>query len=221
MSTSRSGHGLSRWALRAALRRKVEAEEGIATMTVFSAGRLAARMEAEDSLLLVIDVQEKLCPVMTDPRRVLVNGARLVRGARRLDVPVVVTEQYTKGLGPTMTDIRDEMPDGACMEKTAFCAVDEPPIRERLAGLGRRQAVLCGIEMHVCVLQTALGLRALDWDVFVVTDACASRAEESEAGARARMGAAGILPVTTEMVLFEWLHRKENEAFKDIMTLIR
>lgn len=198
----------------------------------------AARMDAASSLLLVIDVQEKLCPVMDDPRRVLMNGARLVRGARRLGVPVLVTEQYTRGLGPTMTDIRDALADpereraseeGAAaaaqtptvLEKTAFCGVADDAIRAALLESGRCQAVLCGIEMHVCVLQTALGLRSMGWQVFVVTDACSSRQPDSERAALARLSTAGVVPVTTEMVLFEWLHAKENPAFRDIMALIR
>jgi nicotinamidase-related amidase len=182
-------------------------------------------MERDQSVLIVIDVQERLCPVMDDPRRVLMNGARLARGAGILGLPVVVTEQYPKGLGPTMHDIRAEAPQDAdhCayLEKLTFSSAATPAVMGHLDRLGRRQAVICGIEMHVCVLQTALGLRARGWDVFVVTDACSSRQPSSEAGALARMTGAGVQPVTTEMALFEWLGGKEDPAFKDIMGLIR
>ncbi|MCF8480589.1 MAG: hydrolase [Rhodospirillum sp.] len=182
-------------------------------------------MGGDQSVLIVIDVQERLCPVMNDPRRVLMNGARLVRAARILGLPVVVTEQYPKGLGPTMHDIRAEAPrdaaDCAYFEKLTFSIAADPPVMAHLDGLGRRQAVICGIEMHVCVLQSALRLRARGWDVFVVADACSSRLPESEEAARTRMVAAGIQPVTTEMALFEWLESKENPAFKTIMDLIR
>lgn len=190
-------------------------------MTETTLARTAARMGAATSLLLVIDVQEKLCPVMDDPRRVLANSLRLMRAAARLEVPCVVTEQYPQGLGPTMIDLREAMPPGVMLEKRTFCATEDPDIRARLDLSGRRQAVLCGIEMHVCVLQTALGLRGLGWDVFVVTDACSSRRPESEVAALVRMQVAGVVPVSTEMVLFEWLHGKDNPAFRAIMEMIR
>ncbi|WP_376783094.1 hydrolase, partial [Rhodospirillum rubrum] len=181
-------------------------------------------IDAARSVLIVVDIQERLCPVMTDPRGVLFNGARLVRGARRLGVPVVVTEQYPKGLGPTMHDILSELGDGASsavIEKTHFSAAAEPLVRQHLESLGRRQAVICGIEAHVCVTQTAIDLRAAGWEVFVVSDACSSRRPESLTAALTRFPAAGVVPVITEMVLFEWLADKNNDGFKDIMSLVR
>ncbi|WP_413205124.1 hydrolase [Rhodospirillum sp. A1_3_36] len=182
-------------------------------------------MERDRSVLIVIDVQESLCPVMDDPRKVLMNGARLARGARILGLPVVVTEQYPKGLGPTMHDIRAEVPRDAdhCayLEKLTFSSAADPVVMRHLDGLDRRQAVICGIEMHVCVLQTALGLRGRGWDVFVVSDACSSRLPTSESAALVRMTGVGVQPVTTEMVLFEWLGGKQSPVFKDIMGLIR
>jgi nicotinamidase-related amidase len=179
-------------------------------------------MTADQSVLIIVDVQERLCPVMDNPRRVLMNGARLARGARLLGVPVLITEQYPKGLGPTMHDIRVEVPEReAYVEKLTFSSAAEPAVMERLEALGRRQAVVCGVEAHVCVLQTALGLRAKGWEVFVVTDACSSRLPESEAAALTRMAMAGVVPVITEMALFEWLGGKENPAFHDVHALVR
>jgi nicotinamidase-related amidase len=178
-------------------------------------------MRADRSVLVVIDVQERLCPVMNDPRRVLFNGARLLTAANRLSVPVICTEQYPKGLGPTMIDLRTLLPEGAVMEKTAFGAMAEAPFRQALADLDRSQIVLCGTEAHVCVLQTALGLREAGHAVFVVADACGSRRPESERAGLERMGAAGCGVVTTEMVLFEWLGDKTNPAFKEISALVK
>lgn len=178
-------------------------------------------MRAETSALIVIDVQERLCPVMDDPRRVLFNGARLLKGAALLDVPVLCTEQYPKGLGPTMIDLRALLPEGAVIEKTRFGAWDEAPFRERWRALDRSQAVICGTEAHICVLQTALGLRAAGVEVFVVTDACGSRRPESEVAALTRLSAVGCHPVTTEMALFEWLGGKAHPSFKDINALVR
>jgi len=178
-------------------------------------------MHAQQSTLVVIDVQERLCPVMDDPRRVLFNGARLLTAANRLEVPVICTEQYPKGLGPTMIDLRSLLPAGAVVEKTAFGAMGEAGFRHALSGIGRGQVVLCGTETHVCVLQTALGLREAGFSVFVVDDACGSRRPESERAGLQRMAAAGCQVVTTEMVLFEWLGDKANPAFKDISALVK
>lgn len=178
-------------------------------------------MHAARSALVVIDVQERLCPVMEDPRRVLYNGARLLQGAGLLDVPVLCTEQYPKGLGPTMIDLRTLLPEGAVIEKTAFGSMGEAGFRHALSGLGRSQIVLCGIEAHVCVLQTALGLREAGFEVFVVADACGSRHADNARAGLDRMAQAGCSIVTTEMVLFEWLADKANPAFRDINALVR
>ncbi|MBB4264623.1 hydrolase [Roseospira visakhapatnamensis] len=178
-------------------------------------------MRAETSALIVVDVQERLCPVIDDPRRVLFNGARLLKGAAVLDVPVLCTEQYPKGLGPTMIDLRALLPEGAVVEKTRFGSWDEAAVRDRWRALDRAQAVICGTEAHICVLQTALGMRAAGVDVFVIADACGSRDPNNERAAMARLAAAGCQVVTTEMVLFEWLGGKDHPRFKDINALVR
>lgn len=178
-------------------------------------------MSAAQSVLVVVDVQERLCPVMDDPRRVLYNGARLLRGAALLDVPVLCTEQYPKGLGPTMIDLRELLPEGAVIEKTAFGSMGEAAFRHALSRYGRTQIVLCGTEAHICVLQTALGLRAVDFEVFMVADAVGSRRPESERVALDRARDAGCSIVTTEMVLFEWLGDKSNPRFRDVSSLVK
>jgi len=174
------------------------------------------RMSAVRSCLVVVDVQERLAPVMADPRKVIEGAARLVRGAKRLSVPVLISEQYPRGLGPTMVDVKSVAPEGTIVEKTAFSCMGEPAFAERFAALGRRQAVIAGIEMHVCVMQTALDLKALGYEVFVAADACGSRFVEDEEIARRRMVINGIELVTIEMVLFEWLERAGTPEFKDV-----
>jgi len=178
-------------------------------------------IQAARSVLVVIDIQERLCPVMDDPRRVLFNAARLLKGAELLDVPVLCTEQYPKGLGPTMIDVRELLPEGAVIEKTSFGSMGEPAFRDAMARNDRDQVVILGTEAHVCVLQTALGLREAGYAVFMVGDAVGSRRPESEQAALARARDAGCAIVTTEMVLFEWLGDKVNPRFKDVMTLVR
>jgi len=179
-------------------------------------------INGQRACFVLIDVQERLCPVMGDPRRVIVNGQRLLRAADKLAVPVLATEQYPQGIGPTMADLRPLLPDGAVVEKMSFSAAGEAHFLTRLRALERPQVVLAGIEAHVCVTQTALGLKAEGFDVFVVADACSSRRPADEAAAMARLAAAGAGVVTTEMVLFEWMVRADHPLFRDVLqTLIK
>jgi nicotinamidase-related amidase len=178
-------------------------------------------IERGQSALLIVDVQEKLAPVMTDPRRVIHNCSLLLRAAARLEIPALVTEQYPKGIGPTVVDLREWIPVGGLMEKTYFSCAAEPEVLARIEGLGRKQIVVAGIEAHICVLQTALGLKAKGFEVFVVADASASRRHNSEELAFSRLGYDGVGLVSTEMVLFEWLHKAGSPEFKDLSALIR
>lgn len=178
-------------------------------------------IEAGRSLLLLVDVQENLGPVMAEPRTVYRNCSLLLRAAARLGVPVIASEQYPKGLGPTMGELKALLPDGAVMEKIHFSCAAEPTIAERLRGLGRDQIVVAGIEAHVCVLQTALGLKAAGYEVFVAGDACSSRQAANHQAALARMAAAGVGVAVSESVVFEWLHRAGTPEFKDLIALIK
>lgn len=175
----------------------------------------------DKSLLLIVDVQEKLVSVMAEPRRVIHNGALLMRAAARLGVPVVVSEQYPKGIGPTIFDLREYMPAEGAVEKLHFSCAQEPEILRRLTDSGRRQVVIAGIEAHVCVLQTALDLLERGFEVFVVVDACSSRRPENEALARERLAQAGVSLAATESVLFEWLGEAGTPEFKELMPLIK
>ena len=173
------------------------------------------------SFLLVVDVQERLLPTMADPDSVQANGAILLKAALRLGVPILGSEQYPKGLGPTVPVLRALMPEAAILAKTAFSCASDPALRARIAGFGRPQAVICGIETHVCVLQTALDLTARGHRCFVVRDACSSRKPVSIDAAVARLQLADVTIVTTEMVLFEWLQDAAAPEFRDVSALIR
>lgn len=173
------------------------------------------------SALLIVDVQEKLAPVMTDPRRVIHHCSLLLRAAQRLAVPVLVSEQYPRGIGPTMIDLRQWVEDEAVVEKTHFSGAHEPAVMERITALARPQIVVAGIEAHICVLQTALGLTEKGYEVLVVADACASRRVENETLAMDRLRQAGIGVVGTEMVLFEWLQQAGTPEFKELSALIK
>jgi nicotinamidase-related amidase len=172
-------------------------------------------IRASDSSLVVVDIQERLAAAMPSRDAVLRAAGILLEAASRLDIPVLVSEQYPKGLGPTVAELSGRLPEGAVrIEKTSFSACGALP-------LVRPQVVLAGMEAHVCVLQTALELAAAGREVFVVADAVCSRTEANCSNALARMQAAGIVVTNTESVLFEWLRDAAHEQFRAISKLIR
>jgi len=173
--------------------------------------------------LLVIDVQEKLAPAMSDAAPVIANSARLITAARHFAVPVTISEQYPKGIGPTVARLREAAGEEAhVFEKLAFSCAREEAIAGRLEqSPERHQIVMTGIEAHVCVLQSALDLRQAGHEVFVVVDAIASREAACVDTALRRMEQAGVHPVTTEMVIFEWLGRAGTGDFKALLPLIK
>src|SRR5262245_39138054 len=159
------------------------------------------------SCLLVVDIQEKLLPAMEDPMLVVRNAGILMQAAARLGVPIVVSEQYPQGLGPTVAELRHLAPADSIHAKTAFSCADDPVLRQKLTDLNRPQVILCGIEAHVCVLQTAFGLSdgsvPSELSPVVVADATSSRTTANRDAALARLRADSVQIATTEMVLFE------------------
>ena len=159
---------------------------------------------------------------MAEREPVVRRCATLMTAARRLGVPILVSEQYPKGLGATVPELAALASPAETVAKLAFSGAAEPALAARIDALApRRQAVVCGIEAHVCVLQTALGLAARGFDVAVATDATSSRKPEDRDVAPRRLAAAGVTPVTTEMVVFEWLARAGTPAFRELSALIR
>ena len=178
------------------------------------------RLRANESLFLIVDVQARLAPAIPDVERVIDRTNLLLGAADGLDVPVVVTEQYPKGLGGT--DPRLILPAAAeTYTKTAFSAAAEPGFLAALWAKDRRQIVLAGTEAHVCVLQTGLGLIEAGFAVHLVADATASRVAESRDLALHRLRAAGGVVVNAEMVVFEWLERADTDAFRELIPAIK
>ncbi len=174
--------------------------------------------------LVVIDVQEKLALAMApDVRRELLAGGQvLLRAADELGVPVVVTEQYPKGLGNTLPEVAEHLPTASTkVVKDSFSCCDEPAFTEALEAAGRPQVVLVGMEAHVCVLQTAIQLQEAGYTVFVVADAVCSRRPGHRADALDRLRAEGVVVANVESVLFEWLRRAGTDAFRSLAKLIR
>jgi nicotinamidase-related amidase len=168
-------------------------------------------LSAGSSVLLVVDLQERLMPAIAGADGVLANAGRLVRAATRLGEDVCATEQNPAGLGPTVEAVADLLP-AAAVAKTTFAADVDP---------GAGTVVVAGCEAHVCVLQSVLALRARGRDVAVVADAVGSRTEANRDRALDRLRAHDVDVVTTEMVLFEWLHDSDNAAFREVQRLIR
>ncbi|MBK8508828.1 MAG: hydrolase [Candidatus Competibacter sp.] len=173
-------------------------------------------MKAETSCLLVVDFQERLMPAIHQADQVVANGVWLIQIARRLDVPVLASEQYPRGLGHTVSAIRELLPEDAFVEKTHFSCAAELDCMRRIDLLDRPQVVLVGAEAHVCVLQTALGLRMAGKDVYLVADGVSSRSPTDVQLALERMRAEGVRIVSREMVAFEWLHQAGTESFRAI-----
>ncbi len=178
-------------------------------------------IDRQQSCLLVVDIQARLLPAMAQPQDVVRNAGILLRAARRLDVPMLVSEQYRRGLGTTVPELAAAIPADCVIEKQDFSCLGDAVFAERLRALGRTQAIVAGIEAHVCVLQTALDLAGAGFETFVVADATSSRSEHSRTAALERIRAGGIEVVTTEMVVFEWLKRAGTPEFKELSALIK
>jgi len=177
-------------------------------------------IDREHAGLLLIDVQEMLLPAMWESERVARQTVLLVRGLQALGLPVVVTEQYRKGLGPTVSRVAEAVQGFAPFEKLTFSGWT-PEVQSALDASGVRDVMLCGIETHVCVTQTALDLLDAGKRVFVVVDACSSRTPENWRIGQERMKAAGAVTVSVEMVLFELLGRAGTPEFKAILKLVK
>jgi nicotinamidase-related amidase len=177
------------------------------------------------SQLLVVDVQERLMPAMHAGETMAERCGILMQSAHRLGIPVTISEQYRKGLGPTIARLGNLKGDAPVLEKVHFSCAEDDAIVARVNGLataGRSQVLVCGIESHVCVLQSALGFKErFGFEVAVAADAVTSRQPASVALAFDRMRGAGVSVVNTEMALFEWLHRAGTPEFKELSPLIR
>jgi nicotinamidase-related amidase len=180
------------------------------------------RLHRATTALVVVDLQERLLPAMFERERVLENSVRLIQGAAALDLPVIATEQYRKGLGGTVPEIAEVLPGGVVrLEKVAFSACGAAGFTPALEAMKVSEVLLCGIETHVCVCQTALDLLEAGCNVFTVADAVSSRSPETHRLGLERMRDAGATIVSTEMALFELLEKAGTEEFKKILPLIK
>ncbi|MEY8200730.1 MAG: hydrolase [Colwellia sp.] len=171
-------------------------------------------INSDHSCLLVVDIQEKLVPGIHQPDKLIENCLWLVNAAQLFDIPVMASEQYPRGVGPTVAPLRELISEDCIKDKLVFSCADSPECLVMIEQQKRKQVVIVGMESHICVLQTALRLNELGQDVFVVADAISSRDPLDTEIAIARMNKAGIHIVTREMVAFEWLRGSDAAQFK-------
>jgi nicotinamidase-related amidase len=179
------------------------------------------RARVADSLVLLVDAQERLVPAIHDGTAVIAAVGRLLRGAKCLGVSIRATEHCPEAIGPTITALGEHLEAGSRLAKRSFDAIAEPGIREAFDDLGRSSVIVVGVEAHVCVAQTALGLLDTGRRVFIAEDACGSRRPVDREVGLARLRTAGCVPVTVEALLFEWLGDADNPAFKDVLSIIK
>lgn len=178
-------------------------------------------IDAEKSVLLCIDVQDRLNPVMADGDGVVAGISKLLQGAELLNVAVLASEQYPKGLGHLVGELASMFPQGTIIEKDTFSCMADETFAQRLTDLKKSQVIVCGIEAHVCVMQTTVQLLEQGKQVFVVADATSSRTNANHQTGLERMRQNGAEIVTVEMVLFEWLRRAGTPQFKAISKLVK
>lgn len=178
-------------------------------------------LDKNDSLLLIIDVQEKLVNAL-DKQVVVTRTATLTKAAKIMGIPVIATQQYPQGLGETVGEVSQNFtPETKIIDKTTFSAVKADGFLDVLKSFNKKQIVICGIETHVCVHQTAADLIAEGFEVYVAKDACASRAKYEFKQGIERMQSNGAKISCLEIILFEWLRDAKNPNFKEIQSLIK
>lgn len=179
------------------------------------------RIERLDTVAVIIDIQDRLLPHMSEKNEVLKNTQKLVQGLSALGIEILVTQQYTKGLGSTVEPITEVMPAFAPIEKSTFSCCDEAVFSRMLKNTGKHFVLVTGIEAHVCVLQTVLDLINSGYQPVVVADCVSSRKESDKAVALNRMFQHGAIISTYESVLFELTRSSRAPEFKAISTIVK
>ena len=179
-------------------------------------------MNRSDTAMLIVDVQQKLLPHIADNDQLLFNIIRLIDASNVLGLPVFVTEQYPKGLGPTVSQLQESLgEDSPVFEKTMFSVRECRSLFESLSEKEIDNVLLVGIETHVCVLQSAMDLMSEGYNVFVCIDGVGSRYEEDFMTAMQRMETSGVVLVSAEMAMFEWCEKAGSPEFKKISRIVQ
>lgn len=180
------------------------------------------RIDPKDTAVLVVDYQEKLLPAIYDVEALLERTRILLSGLLALEIPVILTEQYPKGLGPTVRELRDCLGEAyRPFEKMTFSVMGAEEVRDAFAALDKKNIIVCGTEAHICVLQSVIDLQAAGYQVYLVEDCVASRKpSDKEAGLHRAMGE-GALMTSAEAILFELTVISGTPVFKQISKLVK
>jgi nicotinamidase-related amidase len=178
-------------------------------------------VNSEEAALIILDMQERLAAAMKTKRQMVDNCLHLIETAKLFQIPILVTEQYPKGLGPTLPEIREALPDYVPFEKLSFNCTQEIGFLEKVASMGKKKLLLTGMETHICVLQTSLGLMRQGYTVQVIKDAVCSRTKNNFNTGIGFLSQAGSVITCTETVLFQLLQKAGTEVFKTIVKRIK
>ncbi|MCG8483235.1 MAG: hydrolase [Clostridia bacterium] len=178
-------------------------------------------LKREESILVAIDFQEKLMPAVKMNEELEKTVAKLIQGCKILDLPIIVSQQYTKGLGETIPSIKEVLGTFDPIEKTSFSCCGEETFIKALKETGKKSVIIAGIEAHICVQQTVLDLLELGYNVFLVNDCVGSRNNNDKKYAVRRMTESGAIGTTYESVLFELCRNAKADGFKEISKLVK
>lgn len=179
------------------------------------------RILKDKTIAIIVDVQERLFPVIDNNEKLSENLEILVQGLKELEIPIIVTEQYKKGLGETIESIKTLLPDATYTDKVAFSCCDEPSFISEIEKNDYKYVVLAGVEAHICLLQTAIDLKERGYQPVVIEDCIASRDPENKRIAITRMVQEGVLISSSESILFELCRYAGNDTFRAISKLVK
>ena len=178
-------------------------------------------LKAENTVLIVVDVQGKLAQLMYDKETLFANLQKIIKGIQVLEIPILWAEQNPKGLGPTIPEVADLLTDNNPMSKIEFSCCRNEDILQALESTGCKQVLLCGIETHVCIFQTAMDLISADYEVEVIAEAVSSRTLANKELALQKMRDKGVSLTSVEMALFELLGAARGDRFKEILKIVK
>lgn len=180
------------------------------------------RIITEDTMALIIDFQERLVPVIQNNEVLIHNTKILMKGLRALGIPMLITQQYTKGIGMTVPELREAVVDEFCYDdKITFSCAEDEIIMDKIEKMGKKNIIVCGIEAHICVLQTVVDLIAKGYQVVLVEDCIGSRRENDRSVGIQRAIAEGAVITSYESILFELTRKAKTDVFKEISKLIK
>ena len=179
------------------------------------------RILANDTIAMVVDFQERLMPVIAQKEELEKRVNILIKGLKTLEIPTFVTQQYTKGIGMTIPSIIESMGSDEYMDKITFSCYDDEAIKTRIEESGCKNVIICGIESHICILQTCIDLKAAGYNPILVVDCIGSRKLSDKEVALMRAQSEGVTLTTSESILFELTRRAGSDQFKTISKLIK